>query len=317
MKRKIKVGMVGIGAIGERVLRKFQYHSGVELVAVCDRNEERLNAVKEEFEDVLLYTDHLEMLSKSELDLVYVAVPPKFHHKIALDVLNKGINIFCEKPLANSLEEAKEMLEAALKANVIHAMNFPMIYSNVFQVLKEKIQKGEIGEVKKVEVNLHFTSWPRQWQKNEWIASREQGGFIREVAPHYIQMIYDIFGKISNVHSFVDYPENVELCETGFIAKMELANGIPVLFNGLSGIGQKEHLSFKVYGDQGTIDLTNWSQLTQSSADKPPVTLPIERTEQMDIVMELVKAIEGKPAVVVSFNDGYEVQKTLEEILKG
>lgn len=316
MKRKIKVAIVGLGAIGERVLRKFQYHSGVELVAVCDRNEQRLKEMDEELEDVTLYNDHQEMLSKSEIDLVYIAVPPKFHHGIALDVLKQGKHLFCEKPLANTLSEAEEMLVEAKKANVVHAMNFPMVYSNIFHLFKEKVLQGELGNVKKIEVHLHFAEWPRHWQKNEWIGSREQGGFIREVAPHYIHMIYDVFGPLKDVRSFVDYPENTKLSETGFIARMELEDGTPVLFNGLSGIGQKEHLSFKVYGDQGTIDLTNWSQLSQSSPDKPTSLLPIERTEQMDIVMELVKAIEGKPAKIVSFEEGYEVQKTLEEVLK-
>ncbi|MFE8699280.1 Gfo/Idh/MocA family protein [Cytobacillus sp. FJAT-54145] len=315
MKRNLNVAIIGIGAIGERVLRKFLYHSGTELVAVCDQNESRLNELKSELEEVSVYIDYKELLKQENIDLVYLAVPPEFHHKIALDILKSGKHLFCEKPLANTEGEAKEMLEAALDANVIHAMNFPMIYSNVFQTFKTKILSGEIGEVKRIEVQMHFTEWPRPWQKNMWISSREQGGFIREVAPHYIHMIYDVFGEIGNVKSFVDYPEDPNLCETGFIARMELKNGTPILFNGLSGIGEKEHISFKVFGDKGTLDLTNWSVLSQSIGDKPTTVLPIERTEQLDIIMELIKAIEGQQAQIASFHEGYAVQKVLEQLL--
>jgi predicted dehydrogenase len=316
MKRDIKVAMIGIGAIGERVLRKFQYHSGVELVAVCDQNAEKLQALKEDLEDVSLHTDYEEMLQNNEIDLVYIAVPPKNHYEIALHVLKQKKHVLCEKPLANSLNEALEMLQVAKEAQVIHAMNFPMVYTNVYQLFKEKVLSGEIGAVHRVEVHLHFTEWPRAWQKNNWISSREQGGFIREVAPHYIHMILDMLGELQDITSFVDYPVDESLCETSFVSHMKLYNGVTVLFNGVSGIGQKEHLSFKVFGEKGTLDLTNWSQLSMSSPDKPTTVLPIERTEQHDIVMEILKAIEGKEAKIVTFEDGYKVQQSLEKMLR-
>ncbi|MGS2777720.1 Gfo/Idh/MocA family protein [Robertmurraya sp. GLU-23] len=316
MKKEVKVAMIGIGAIGERVLRKFQYHSGVELVAVCDHNAKKLQTLKEDLEDVSLHTDYVDMLQKNEIDLVYIAVPPKYHHEIALYVIKQKKHVLCEKPLANSLNEALEMLQAAREARVTHAMNFPMVYTNVYQLFKDKVLSGEIGEVKRVEVHLHFTEWPRTWQKNNWISSREQGGFIREVAPHYIQMIHDMLGELRDVTSFVDYPEDESLCETSFVTHMKLQNGVTVLFNGVSGIGQKEHLSFKVFGEKGTLDLTNWSQLSMSSPDKPTTVLPIERTEQHDIVMEILNAIEGKEAKIVTFEHGYQVQQVLEKILK-
>lgn len=316
MKKEVKVAMIGIGAIGERVLRKFQYHSGVELVAVCDLNPEKLQTLKEDLEDVSLHTDYVDMLQKNEIDLVYIAVPPKYHHEIALYVLKQKKHVLCEKPLANSLNESLEMLLAAREAQVTHAMNFPMVYTNVYQLFKDKVLTGEIGEVKRVEVHLQFTEWPRSWQKNNWISSREQGGFIREVAPHYIQMIHDMLGELRNVTSFVEYPEDDALCENSFVTHMKLQNGVTVLFNGVSGIGQKEHLSFKVFGEKGTLDLSNWSQLSMSSPDKPTTVLPIERTEQHDIVMEILNAIEGKDAKIVTFEQGYQVQQVLEKMLK-
>lgn len=316
MKREVKVAMIGIGAIGERVLRKFQYHSGVELVAVCDQNAEKLQALKEDLEDVSLHTDYVEMLQNNEIDLVYIAVPPKYHHEIALYVIKQKKHVLCEKPLANSLEDALEMLQTAKEAQVIHAMNFPMIYTNVYQLFKDKILSGEIGELQRIEVHLHFTEWPRAWQKNNWISRREQGGFIREVAPHYIHMILDMFGELQDITSFVDYPIDETLCETSFVSHMKLPNGVTVLFNGVSGIGQKEHLSFKVFGEKGTLDLTNWSQLSMSSQDKPTTVIPIERTEQHDIVMEILNAIEGKESRIVTFEDGYKVQRSLENMLR-
>ncbi|WP_442593604.1 Gfo/Idh/MocA family protein [Neobacillus sp. D3-1R] len=310
----VKVGVIGLGAIGERVLNKFVQHPLTEVAAVCDVSENRLEAIKQKH-NVTTYTNYKEMLKDDSINLVYLAVPPKFHHRIALDIISAKKNFLCEKPLANSISEASEMAQAAEEANIVNAINFPMVYSNVFQSFKEKIVNGEIGTVKRVEVQMYFTTWPRAWQKNDWIASREQGGYIREVGPHYIQMVQDVFGNLKNVQSFVDYPEDPTLCENGFVARMELENGTTVMFNGLSNIGQKEHISFKVYGDKGTVEITNWSVLSSSEGDQAPVTHPLQREDKYDLVEELVKAMNGEEALLVSFRKGYEVQRVLESLL--
>jgi predicted dehydrogenase len=309
------VGIIGLGAIGERVLRNFQYNEGTRVAALCDTNETRLEALKSELGEVALYSNYEELLNNEEIELVYIAVPPKFHHQIALDAIKKGKHILCEKPLANSLDEAREMAEAAEAAGIVNAINFPMMYSNVFGHFKEKAADGTLGEIKRVEVNLHFTEWPRKWQKNNWIAGREQGGFIREVGPHYIQMILDVFGDIKDVHSFVDYPEDKELCETGFVARMTAGGNIPVIFNGASGIGQQEKISFKIFGEKGTIDLLNWSQLAESTKDAEAELLPILRENDMDLVSEICHSIDGGKARIVSFKQGYKVQEVLEQLL--
>jgi predicted dehydrogenase len=310
----VKVGIIGLGAIGERVLQKFIQHPQTEVAAVCDVSIERLNTMREKY-DFHTFQDYNEMLKDETISLVYLAVPPKFHHRIALDVMKAKKHLLCEKPLANSIEEAKEMAAAAHESHIVNAINFPMMYSNVFQKMKELVISGKIGEVNRVEVQMHFTTWPRSWQQNDWIASREQGGFIREVGPHYIQMIQDIFGPLTNIQTYVDYPENPTLCEKGFISRMELSTGQTVLFNGLSGIGQKEHISFKIYGDKGTVDLTNWSVLSVSEGDSAPAIYPLKRVEEVDLVGELVKAIQGEDAELVSFREGYEVQSVLEQLL--
>jgi predicted dehydrogenase len=312
----LNVGIIGLGAIGQRLLNTFHTHEKANVLAICDTNEQLLTAMKEKLEGVISYIDYKEMLENESIDLVYIAVPPKFHHQIALDVIKKRKHLLCEKPLANSLEEAEEMYQAAKASQRIHGINFPMVYTNVFSQMKQFIKSGQLGELNRVEVHMKFTEWPRSWQKNNWISSREQGGFIREVAPHYIHMIYDIFGELSNVHSFVDYPVQQELCEKGFIVRMELEDQTPVLINGLSGIGQKEHLSFKIYGSKGTVDLVNWSELFVSKGDQAPTRIPLERGNELDIVEEFIHGINNQEAQIVSFQEGLEVQRVLEKIIR-
>lgn len=313
---KVNVGIIGLGAVGERLLKQFIANPDTEVVAISDVNEERMEEVRQTFVDATPYTDYKDLIADESVHLVYVAVPPKFHHSIALDVLDAGKHILCEKPLANSYEEAKDMAEKAQTAGVIHAMNFPLPYSTPVHLLEEKVKNNEIGKIKRIDFKMHFTTWPREWQQNPWIAKREQGGFIREIMPHYIQVIRQIFGGVKDVHSYIDYPENEENCETGIVARIELEDGTPVSVNGLSGIGKKEDVALHVYGEKGVLSLLNWTTLTYSSVtEEEQVLAHRDRAAKMPLVDELVKAISGEPAHLVTFEEGFEVQDVLEKLL--
>ncbi|GAA0340399.1 hypothetical protein GCM10008967_33450 [Bacillus carboniphilus] len=312
---QLRVGIIGLGAVGERLLNKFLEHNETTVAAICEPNADRAQVFKERLPDVHFYSDYQEILEDENIDLVYIAVPPKFHHQIALDVIAAGKHILCEKPLANSYQEAAEMAEAAKKATVVHAMNFPTPYSAAYSVLKDKLQSKAVGNIKRVELQMYFQEWPRFWQKNPWIAGREQGGFVREVSPHFVQLMIDLLGDVTNIHSHIQYPEDPQACENSIVAHAELSDGTPILINGLSGIGQKEHLAFKVYGDQGVLSLVNWGQLQEETAEGvSPINLE-SKDSLMGLIDEVVKAVNGQEAHLVTFDRGLEVQFVLEQLL--
>jgi predicted dehydrogenase len=126
---KKKVAIIGIGALGEGMVKVFAEHPEVELVAVCDTNTEKVKQCVALYH-VEGFTNHHDLLIEMEVDMVYVAVPPKWHHDIAIDVMRAGKHILCEKPLANSLEEAENLFRIAKEGNLVHAMNFPLHYLN-------------------------------------------------------------------------------------------------------------------------------------------------------------------------------------------
>ncbi|RLQ93071.1 Gfo/Idh/MocA family protein [Falsibacillus albus] len=314
---KIRAGMIGLGAIGVRMLEKFSSHENIELTAVCEPNQEKVDACRNKLPNASFYTDYRDML-KDELDLVYIGAPPKFHHDMAVEALKRGMHVICEKPLANSLMEAEGMALASDGAGVTAAMNFPLMYNKAVSVLEEKLAKNEIGAVKRAEVKIHHAVWPRPWQQNAWIGGREQGGFIREITPHYIQLIHHLFGSIKDVQSFVEYPEDESLCETGIIAQMKLEDGTSILVDGLSGIGEDDHVRFKLYGEHGTLSLVNWSRLEQGTINQETeeVLLDDSSIPTRELLSEVAAAIQGKKSRIVDFKAGLEVQTILEQLLQ-
>lgn len=312
--RIYQIGVIGAGVMGERMMNALRTHQTFRIAAISDASAERAQESAKLSGDVPWYTDHRELLEKEELDAVYLAVPPKFHHAIALDVLAHKKHFLCEKPLANSLKEAEEMLRAANEAGVVHAMNFPTYYQAIFPELKRRLE--ELGQIRRVDILTHFHQWPRPWQQTPWLSGREQGGFIREVLPHFTHLTYALFGDLAVIRSDVDYPADPEACETGVSAFLRLTDGTPVTINGLAGIAHQEHLDYRIYGTEGTLSLQNWTNLFVGKDNEAVSPMEIPLIDRLaHLLDEFANAIEGREARLVTFETGVKVQKVLEDLL--
>lgn len=310
----IQIGIVGLGAIGQRLIKQFMQHPEVEIVAVCDRLASLAHETAKELGGVQAYTDHKDVIADSRVNLIYVAVPPKFHHYIVKDILKAKKHVLCEKPLANSLEEAKEMAQLAKEAGVIHAMNFPLNYESAATRFAELIRQNFVGRLRRVQLTLHFPEWPRQWQRNEWVGGREQGGFVLEVGVHFIQQTLKLFGDVSQIRTSLELPDDPEKCETGIIATAELPDGAPLLIEGLSDIAGREHIGFTVFGSEGILSLENWGELRGGKNGEALHTLSFDETTPKRLIDELIKAMKGQKAELYDFEVGYHAQKVLEAL---
>lgn len=312
----IHIGIIGLGAIGQRLIKQFTEHKEAAITAVCDRNEAIAREISDQLGDVQAYTDYKQLLADPQVDLVYVAAPPKFHHAIVMDAIQAKKHILCEKPLANSLEEAREMADAATEAGIVHAMNFSLNYGLAASKFAQLIGESYIGKLRRLQLSMHFPEWPRAWQKNDWIGGREQGGFVLEVGVHFIQQTLKLFGELHNIQTRLEFPEDPTLCEKGIIATAELAEGTPVLIDGMSGLAGKEHIGFTAYGTEGVLTLENWGELRggKTGGDLEPISL--EAATYPRLIDELVKAVNGQEADLYDFEVGYQAQKVLEVLRK-
>lgn len=312
----IHIGIVGLGAIGQRLLNRFMDHPEVQVVAICDQIDSLVTETAAELGNVGTYKKHQELIADPKVELVYVAVPPKIHHQVVMDVLQAKKHVLCEKPLANSLEEADELRKAAKEANVIHAMNFPLNYEEAAIKFAELIDQNYIGKLRRLQLTMHFPEWPRPWQRNAWVAGREQGGFVLEVGVHFIQQTLKIFGDITNITAKLELPTDPNKCETGIIASAELLDGTPVLIEGLSQFAGKEFIGFTAYGTEGILSLDNWGELRGGKNGEELKVISYETVQSKNLIDELIKAISGQQAEIYDFEVGYKSQEILEKLRK-
>lgn len=304
----ISIGIIGTGIVGERIIKQLQQEKQVEIKMVYDQQAERLKEISETYG--IPAAKSVEDVLHSDINWVYIATPPAFHSEIAELAASAGINILCEKPLAHDVEDGEAMVRSVADNRVQTAMHFPLMYKPGVREMAKRIKSGQIGKVVRIELQTFFPDWPRLWQQNPWIASRSQGGFVREVFPHYFQLMNRLFGELSFTSHHITYPEDAEKCETGLIAHGLTQEKIPFLLTGISGIGQQENLQFKVYGETGVLTLENWSDLYESEKGQERRLI-----SGFENVPSLFEEMDNESTLLVNFEEGLVIQRYIDYLL--
>ncbi|MFP4051770.1 MAG: Gfo/Idh/MocA family oxidoreductase [Thermoplasmata archaeon] len=148
----MKVGVVGVGQMGQhhaRVYSEMADDFDLELVGVADKDVERAGEIADEY-GYKVYEDHKE-LAKEGLDAVSIVVPTSLHKDVALDFIERGTNVLIEKPIADTEENAEEILDAADENEVVVGVGHIERYNPAVQKLKEVIDDGILGEVMSID----------------------------------------------------------------------------------------------------------------------------------------------------------------------
>ncbi|WP_457554971.1 UDP-N-acetylglucosamine 3-dehydrogenase [Candidatus Pyrohabitans sp.] len=142
----IRAGVVGTGAMGQHHVRILSQLENVELVGIADVNTSVLRALAKKY-STTPYTDYRELLFRNELDAVTVAVPTTLHKDVALAAIHSGASVLVEKPIADSVEAATEMIAAAREAGVRLMVGHIERFNPAIVALKHIVDRGEIGKV--------------------------------------------------------------------------------------------------------------------------------------------------------------------------
>lgn len=113
MTDKVRIGVIGLGIMGEQYTRIYRAHPLAEVIAICTRRRERLDEVGDKYGIQERYTDFAEMLVRAPIDAVCVATPDFAHHKPVKAAIEAGKHVLCEKPFTTDLREADELLGLA------------------------------------------------------------------------------------------------------------------------------------------------------------------------------------------------------------
>ncbi len=192
MPKKLRVGVIGAGAIAPAHLRNYQANPNAELIAVADVDEGRAKSAAAQFGIPNVFTDYKEMLKAGNLDAVSVCTPNALHAPQSIDSLKAGCHVLCEKPLAMNAGEARKMVETA-KANKKLLMTAQcMRYSGAAQSLKKMIDTGRFGDLYFGKAMLlRRTGIPKGWFQDKVQAG---GGPLLDIGVHVLDLLWYLMG---------------------------------------------------------------------------------------------------------------------------
>ena len=149
--QKVIAAIIGCGGIanGKHMPALKELKDQAEMVAFCDIIPERAEKAKKDFgtPDAKVYTDYKKLLEDKSIDTVHVCTPNRSHSFISIDAMEAGKHVICEKPMAKTYSEAKEMVECAKRTNKILTIGYQNRYRSDSQFIKSMCSSGELGEI--------------------------------------------------------------------------------------------------------------------------------------------------------------------------
>lgn len=192
--KKIKVAVIGVGGISGEHINAYLANPNVELYAFCDINEERLKMKAEKFGITRTYTDKDVMLRElPEIDAVSVCTWNSQHAPCTIAALNAGCHVICEKPMATSAKEAREMQAAAEKNGKLLMIGFVRRFGNDCAIVSDFIKNGYFGDLYYGKATyLRRNGCPGGWFGDK---SRSAGGPLIDLGVHVIDLTRYLCGN--------------------------------------------------------------------------------------------------------------------------
>ncbi|GCE49432.1 putative dehydrogenase [Thermosporothrix hazakensis] len=253
MKREfIRWGILGTAQISIRaVAPAIQASTNGRLVAVASRDPQKAADLYSFVPGLRIYADYQELLDDPAIDAVYIPLPNSLHAEWAIKAAEAGKHVLCEKPLAVTVEEAKEMIEAAEEHNVLLMEAFMYRFHPQIQWALKQIHAGEIGQIKLVRAS--FTIDIRDEPENIRLKPELAGGSLVDLGCYAVNLCHAVYGQAprsvsARVH--VVKPGGVDLA---MAAILDYGEGRYGLID--SGFEGPRRQSVEIVGDLGTLTI--------------------------------------------------------------
>ncbi len=252
----MRMAIVGCGDIATYTTLFSRLNRRIDLVACCDRFEDRAEAFAQRNRIPRFFNDYATMLDSIEMDAVYLAVPHDLHFRMAGLAIERGLHVLLEKPITRTLEEGEQIVQQANERGVRLGVNYQYRYDAGCYALARAVQGGSLGDVRYVRCNIPFHRKEEYFRESAWHASLAQsgGGTLLTQGSHMLDIaLWAIGSRAREATGMIAWRrfQDVEV--------EDLAQGILRMENGAlveicsSMIANPEQAqSIEVYGERGT-----------------------------------------------------------------
>jgi predicted dehydrogenase len=207
----LKVGLLGLGMMGSTHAPHYLKHPNAQLVAVADHDPKRLafdeavlgNLQLEEIDvdlsNVARYAEASDLIAEADVDVIDVCLPTHKHARFAIEALDAGRHVLCEKPMALTVTEADAMIAAAEKANRRLMVAQCIRFWPEYQKLRQMVQEGTYGAL--LSLNMHRIGGAPGWSRDWYFDAARSGGAILDLHIHDVDYANYLLGMPDTVQA--------------------------------------------------------------------------------------------------------------------
>lgn len=318
MAETLRYAVIGLGSMGRHHVRNVRALEGVELVALVDPFGDKFGVA-----DGLPVYESVEEVFVHNIDAAVVSVPTAHHHGVSMALADAGVHALVEKPLANTLNEAEELVTAFAEKNLVGAVGYVERCNPALLQMRKKISEGLLGEVYQVSTR----------RQSPFPARIADVGVVKDLATHDIDLTAWVVGsKYKSIAATVAHRAGRAQEDMVSVAG-ELENGVIVnhLVNWLTPFKDRQ---ITVVGERGALvaetvlgDLTfyengvnriEWDQVSnfRGVSEGEMTRFAITKREPLAVEHENFRdAIVGKSSEIVTMEEALNTMKVVDSVL--
>lgn len=351
------MGIIGYGFMGK--VHAYSYRNisfyyrdppyRIRLVGVCTSRPETAEKAKDQGGFLIDTTDYMELLKRKDIQVINCCLPNYLHRNVVIAALKAGKHVYCDKPLALNLQEAKEIYEAAKDSGVKHQITFQYRFIPAIIRAKQLIDEGAIGDIYSIRGSyLHSSCVAQSLRKAySWKAeySKVGGGVLVDLGSHIIDLTRYLVGDFKRVSGFVrNFTSPDKRTDDLAIMNVEMENGaIGILEASKMATGTNDELRLEIHGLKGAIRFNsmepNWLEFYDNTESGEPIGgkkgfkgidtvqkypestgIPMPKFSigwiryHVACLHSFLTAIANDTEPSPDFKDGLEVQKVMEAV---
>jgi predicted dehydrogenase len=323
VKKPVRVGVIGLGYWGPKLVRNLASLPGVEMVKASDLKVERLEDLKQKFPDIEVSKNYKDLLNDT-IDAIVIATPVSTHYKLAKEALSAGKHVLLEKPFTRTSEQGQDLIDLAKKNNCRLMVGHTFLYNPAIEEIRKIIMSGELGDI-------YYLN-----------ASRVNLGLLQpdinvmwDLAPHDLSILNYILNddptKVSAVGSvFINKSRNLHEVvymnlryKNNTIANLRVSWLDPFKMRRMTVVGSKKMLVFNdilekkvILHDKG-VEVPPYSlteeEFSASYREGPETVVPITWTEPLKMECQhFIDCINSGTSPRSNGENGLKVIKILE-----
>lgn len=305
------IAVIGVGAMGRNHLRVLNDLQEARLVGVADADPAAAQRAARSY-SLPVYTDYRQLLDKERPRAVVIAVPTILHREVALAAIERGASVLVEKPIAFTVEEGQEMIEAARKQGVILTVGHIERYNPAILELRKRLQRAALGPVFKMHARRLGPFPPRV----------RDVGVVIDLATHDIDIMRFLSGsEVTRVYAETArriHTEHEDLLsgllrfEDNSIGVLDINWLTPtkireLMITGEKGMFHVNYLTQDLYFYENNYIKSDWDAISniQGVSEGDMIRLRIDKAEPLKVELErFLAAVRGEGAQIVSGEDG-------------